>query len=184
MFETQPAVASPPLAWFCLRSQPKREHFAAGHLRQIEGVEVFLPRIRFKRSRRQGPVWVTEALFPNYLFARFCWKTSLRIVNHAPGVSGVVHFGSRWPTVLDAVMDELHSHFANDAIHVIPDKLSPGDAVRISGGVFHGLTAVITRVLPARERVAVLLEFLGRQTAAELPRAMVIRQANERDLLS
>jgi len=27
----------------------------------------FLPRIRFRRTRRQGPVWVTEALFPHYL---------------------------------------------------------------------------------------------------------------------
>ena len=44
------------VAWFCLRSQPKHEHIAAGHLRQIEGVEVFNPRIRFTRPTRVGPI--------------------------------------------------------------------------------------------------------------------------------
>ncbi len=57
-------------AWYCLRSQPKHEHIAAAHLRLLEGVTVFCPRIRFKRATRQGLVWVTEAMFPGYLFAR------------------------------------------------------------------------------------------------------------------
>src|SRR5258705_250702 len=60
-------------AWFCLRARSKHEHIAARHLQQMTDVEVFLPRIRFRRKTRQGPAWVTEALFPNYLFARFDW---------------------------------------------------------------------------------------------------------------
>ena len=62
---------------------------------------VFLPRIRFKRATRQGTAWVTEALFPGYLFARFDWRTSLRLVQHSRGVRGVVHFGERWPAIPD-----------------------------------------------------------------------------------
>ena len=95
--------SEPGVAWFCLRSHPKHEHIAARHLQQMEGVEVFNPRIRFSRSTKLGPVNVTEALFPNYLFARFDWKTSLARVHYAPGVSGVVHFGIKWPTVPEAV---------------------------------------------------------------------------------
>src|ERR1043166_9701891 len=87
-----PRIAS--VAWFCLRSQPKHEHIAARHLRQIENVEVFNPRIRFPRSTPAGKVIVTESMFPNYLFARFDWKLLLTRVHYAPGVSGVVHFGS------------------------------------------------------------------------------------------
>ena len=41
-------------AWFCLRAQPKHEHIAAGHLRELPGIEVFLPRIRFRRQTRRG----------------------------------------------------------------------------------------------------------------------------------
>src|SRR5687768_2875491 len=60
-----------PVAWFCLRSQPRHEHIAARQLAQMSDVEVFNPRIRFARPTRHGPAWVTESLFPNYLFARF-----------------------------------------------------------------------------------------------------------------
>jgi len=49
--------------------------------------------------------------------------------------------------------------------------------------VFHGLRAVITRVMPSRERVAVLLEFLGRQTTVELPNEALIRDMDERKLV-
>jgi len=166
--------------WFCLRSHPKHEHIAARHVSRLAGVETFLPRIRFRRTRRQGPVWVTEALFPNYLFARFSWHTHVHLVRHAPGVGDVVHFGKRWPTVLDDVMKELRSCFADDSVYVIDNSLAPGDEVKISGGAFHGLAGVITRVMPARERVAVLLEFLGRQTAVEIPASSVIKQAEAR----
>ncbi len=58
-------------AWYCVRSQNKHEHIAAAHLRMLDGVTVFCPRIRFKRTTRRGVVWVTEGMFPGYLFARF-----------------------------------------------------------------------------------------------------------------
>src|SRR5688572_14483603 len=87
------------VAWFCIRSQQRHEPLAARQLAQIEEVEVFSPRIRFPRSTCNGPVWVTESLFPNYLFARFDWRTSLARVHYAPGVKHIVHFGEKWPVV-------------------------------------------------------------------------------------
>ena len=170
-------------AWFCVRSQPKHEHIAAAHLKREPGIEVYLPRVRFKRATRRGPVWFTEALFPNYLFARFDLGQCLRQVCHAQGIRGVVHFGDRWPIVPDAVIEELRATLGEDPVHVIREELQPGEAVQIAGGVFHGLRAVVTRVMPSRERVAVFLEFLGRQTTVELPTGAVIRDMDERKLV-
>ena len=169
--------------WFCIRSQPKHEHIAAAHLATDPEFEVYLPRIRFKRATRRGPVWFTEALFPNYLFARFDVATCLRRVCHARGVRGVVHFGDRWPVVPEAVIEDLRLALGGDQVHVIREELRPGEAVRVAGGAFHGLRAVITRVMPSRERVAVLLEFLGRQTTVELPKEALIRDGDERKLV-
>ena len=121
--------------WFCLKSQPKHEHIAAAHLRQNSAVGVFLPRIRFKRATRQGTVWVTEALFPGYLFARFDWQSSLRQVQHSRGVRGVVHFGERWPAIPDAVIHELLQAVGETGLHTIPENLKPGDDVEITSGV-------------------------------------------------
>ena len=173
-------LCGPGPAWFCLRTQPKHEHIAAAHLQQEPDLEVYLPRIRFKRATRRGPVWFTEALFPNYLFARFELAACLRLVCHARGVRGVVHFGSRWPVVPDPVIAELRATVGADQVHVIREELRPGERVQIAGGAFHGLEAVVTRVMPSRERAAVLLEFLGQQTTVELPGADLIREGDER----
>jgi len=170
----------PSLAWYCLRSQPKHEHIAAAHLSRDLAVEVFLPRIRFKRATRRGAVWVTEALFPNYLFARFDLADSLRKVCHGRGVRGVVHFGTRWPTVPDPVVESLRTALGGDNLHLIPDEFAPGDSVRITGGVFHGLEAVVTRAMPGKERVAVLLEFLGRQASVEVDRSRLVPAQDRR----
>ena len=170
-------------AWFCVRSQLKHEHIAAAHLRSYYHLEVFLPRLRFKRSRRQGPVWVTEALFPNYLFARFNWHESLRSVLHARGVAGVVHFGDSWPVVADELIDELRATFGEKETHVISPVPEVGDEIQISGGAFHGLLAVVSQVLPARERVKVLFDFLGRQTTVDVKIADLVRGNERRSVL-
>ena len=183
---SQPVDQPPPgqkPAWFCVRTQPKHEHIAAAHLKQDVDLEVYLPRIRFKRATRRGPVWFTEALFPNYLFARFDLAACVRRVCHARGVRGVVHFGDRWPIVPETVIEELRATVGADNVHVIREELRPGETVQIAGGVFHGLRAVITRVMPSRDRVAVLLEFLGQQTTVELPGGAVVREGDERRLV-
>ena len=165
--------------WFCVRSRPKHEHIAAARLREA-GLEVFLPRLRFKKASVRGPVWVTEALFPNYLFARFALGESMRLVRYAAGVSTVVHFGPLVPAVPDEVIVELRRHIGADELHVLPDQFAPEDRVQISGGALHGLSAVVTQVMPAKERVKVLLDFLGRQTTVELEAAALVKEGSAR----
>jgi transcription antitermination factor NusG len=55
--------------------------------------------------------------------------------------------------------------------------------VQIIGGSFQGLHAVVARVMPGRERVAVLMEFLGRQTSIELPASTIIKPGQERTVI-
>jgi transcriptional antiterminator RfaH len=167
--------------WFCVRSQPKHEHIAAAHLKSMAGVQIFLPRVRFQRSTRQGMAWVTEALFPGYLFAQFEWSQSLRQVQAAPGVGGVVHFGTRWPVIEDAIIEDLRQAVGADELHVIASTLQPGDEVEITEGAMRGLRAVVSRVMPSRERVAVLLEFLGRQTTIEVSANFLLKEGDARD---
>ena len=176
------ASPDPDPAWFCVRSRPKHEHIAAARLREA-GLEVFLPRLRFKKGSVRGPVWVTEALFPNYLFARFDLRASLRLVRSAAGVSQVVHFGEITPAVPDDVVNELRAHLGTEELHVIPENFAPDERVQISGGVLHGLSAVITQVMPAKERVKVLLEFLGQQTVVEVDALTLVREKGPREKL-
>jgi transcriptional antiterminator RfaH len=165
--------------WFCVRTHPKHEHIAAAQLRIEPDIEVFLPRIRYRRSTRCGLAWVTEALFKDYVFARFDLGIALRRVQSSRAVRGVVHFGHRWPTVPDAAIAELQKAMGGEDMRVVEDTLQPGDTVQIASGAMHGLQAVVTRVMPAKQRVAVLLDFLGRQTAVELDRRALTFVAKE-----
>jgi len=162
-------------AWFCLRSQPKHEEIAASHLRKMDEVEVFNPRMRYTRSMKYGPVEVTESMFPNYLFARFDWTTSLNRVHYAPGVSGVVHFNDKWPTVPDGAIEEIRALLTTDGVHQVLNEPKVGDTVELAGGTFRGLSAIITRFMPGSQRVTVLMDFLGRQTAVEVGLPSIVR---------
>jgi transcriptional antiterminator RfaH len=178
-----PAIRAPApptdtsVAWFCLHAQAKHEHIAATHLRQME-IEVVNPRIRFRRLTKFGAAPVTEAMFPGYLFARFDLRTCLPRVKYAPGVKTVVHFGSRWPKVPDAVIEEIRTRLGQEELHEVPDELAPGQTVQIAGGAMHGLEAVITRVMPPQQRVLVLLDFLGRQVTVELENHQLVKPGN------
>lgn len=171
---------APALHWFCLKAQTKREHIAADHVRQISGATVFLPRVRFQRKTVRGLAWFTEALFPGYVFARFDFQQQFRQVNHAAGVRGVVHFGDRWPTVPDEAIAELQLAIGTESVCTIAEPLAAGEEVEVAAGAFRGLKAVVARVMPARERVLVLLDFLGRQTSVEVASADVIREGDQR----
>jgi transcriptional antiterminator RfaH len=168
------------IAWYCVRTQPKHEHIAAAKLRQDPDVEVFLPRIRYQRFTKTGPAWVTEALFLNYLFARFELSSRLRLVQAARGVRGVVHFGEQWPSIPDATMADLKAAVGFEDVRTLSQDLLPGDTVEIAGGVFDGLQAVVTRAMSGPQRVAVLLDFLGRQATVELNRSHLIRSQDVR----
>jgi transcriptional antiterminator RfaH len=165
------------LGWYCLRSQAKHEHIAAAYLRIIKEITVFCPRVRFKRQTRQGLVWVTEAMFPGYLFARFELATQLREVEYGHGVRGIVRFADRYPTIEDEVLDQLRDYVGGNDIKELDYAPSQGDSVQIVQGAFAGLEAVVTQILPAKERVKVLMDFLGRKIEAEVECANILWQA-------
>jgi transcriptional antiterminator RfaH len=155
-------------SWYTLRSKTKREHVAAAGLHRLDDVQTFCPRLRFRRATRRGRVWFTEALFPGYLFARFDLRDRMREVQYAMGVTGLVHFGDRYPRVPDAAIEHLRAAMDEEETRVIDCAPEPGDEVDVLSGSLAGLRAVVTRVLPARQRVAVLVDFLGRTVQAEL----------------
>ena len=116
-------------------------------------------------------------MFPNYVFAKFDWRTSLNTVHYARGAAGVVHFGSRWPTIPEEVIEGIRAlvgpdETQNDEKHVF----QPGDKVELNGGALHGLEAVVTQVMRGEQRVAVLMDFLGRQTTVELAMTTITKR--------
>jgi transcriptional antiterminator RfaH len=161
------ALVSEPV-WFCLKTQPKREHLAATALRRQFGVKCFSPRLRFRRMTQRGPVWFVEAMFPGYLFAKFVYSTQHRAVESSHGISGIVHFGDRLATLPENIVTALQSKVGAEEIVTLDCSLKVGQSVQIIAGPFHGLEVVVTQLLPAKERIRVLFDFLGRSMEMEV----------------
>lgn len=159
--------------WYCVRTQTKREHIAAGHLRQSEGIEVFCPRIKYRKATRRGKIWWLEPLFPGYLLAKFDIMEMERAVTFCQGVRGLVRFGSETPDVPEDFVVSLiqqvkkQSADSEELITVAP-SLNIGDEIEVANGPFQGMKGTIRSVAPAKERVKVLLEFLGQVQPVDL----------------
>lgn len=156
-------------AWYCVRTQTKREHIAAGYLRELESVEVWCPRLRYRKATRRGKVWWMEPLFPGYLLARFDLQELERAVTFSQGVRGLVRFGDAIPPVPDSFVDDLRAEFAGpDQIITVSTAVELGDEVEMAHGPLQGQRGTVVSVLPAAERVKVLLEFLGGPQAIDV----------------
>lgn len=156
------------MPWYCIHAAPKQENKVAQLLQRDLGLEVFAPRIRFRRMRAGRPMWATEALFPGYIFALFDYLERRRQINALPGVTSIVHFGEQLSPVSDAVMSELRALVQdNETVEIAADP-QPGSEVVISSGSMSGLRVLVTRVIPARQRIAILLELLGSEREVEI----------------
>ena len=160
--------------WFCLKAQPKREHLAAIALRRQFGIECFSPRLRFRKMTNRGPVWFVEAMFPGYLFAKFVYSKQHRAVEASHGIRGIVHFGDRLATLPENIVVGLQSRVGAEEVVTIDSSIKIGQAVQITEGPFRGLEVVVTQVLPAKERVRFLFEFLGRSVEMEISTTKVL----------
>jgi transcription antitermination factor NusG len=78
-------------------------------------------------------------------------------------------------------MSELQDYVGDQEVKVMDYQPSPGDYVKIGEGPFVGLEAVVVSILPARARVRVLMEFLGRKIETEVEPGNILEQIAQID---
>jgi transcriptional antiterminator RfaH len=175
-FDPTDAMKTTDSLWYCLRALPKREHIAAATLRRELDLPCFSPRVRFRKLTARGPVWFVEALFPGYLFSKFVYRDAHRRVSSAGPVQCIVRFGDYIPALDDTTIDLLRQSAGEDEVVTVDPEVRAGDSVHVSEGPFQGLVVLVTQVLPGRERVRILLEFLGRQIETDVAREKLLPQ--------
>jgi transcriptional antiterminator RfaH len=122
----------------------------------------------------RGPVWFVEAMFPGYLFAKFTYSTQHRAVESSHGIRGIVRFGDRLASLPENIVVALQSTVGAEEIVTLDSSLKVGQPVQIIDGPFQGLEVVVTHLLPAKERIRVLFDFLGRSMEIEISTAKVL----------
>ena len=157
------------LRWYCVRSKPKKERMAAVALVTLYGMEVFCPQIRFQRKTLRGPCWFQEAMFPGYFFARFDLSRMQQAVSYAPGVLHLPRFNGEIIPLPDSAIEALRKELDEDAVATAAAPLEKGEETTILEGPMRGLKVKVIRLMPARDRVAVLMEWMGTLVEAEFP---------------
>jgi transcriptional antiterminator RfaH len=148
--------------WAVARLEFGRERLGLDSLAR-GGFAPYCPRVREHRRLRTGrKVVVTPALFVGYCF--IVVEAQWYAARWAPGIIGLIMDGIRPAKVPDRVIADLRSREVNGCVELPQEpRLRPGDLVKITGGVFVGLSGLVAGMKP-RERVELLLAALGRVT--------------------
>jgi transcriptional antiterminator RfaH len=160
-------------AWYVLQTNRYKEEFARVSLERRD-IATYLPRI--VQWPRPAVGSAIAPMFPGYLFARVSLLDDFSRFSWTPGVKAFVSFGDGPASIDDSAIEFLKRREGADGLIRCGTAFDDGGEVRIVNGPFRGLTGIVERRLPARERVCVLMELLHRQTRVELPERW-IRQA-------
>jgi len=172
---TQEALQiEPGLRWYAIQIKVNRERDVERRLTDL-GLEVFQPWMRARRRIGSKFHWVNVPLFPGYVFCRLDMVLSGKAARYSPGVKDFLTFGSRLAEVGEDIIRALRERCPDGVAQIDPVKAKPGDTVRINEGPFSGLEAIFEQKLKGAERVAVLLDILGRQTRIVLPSETIVK---------
>jgi transcription elongation factor/antiterminator RfaH len=158
----------PGLRWYAMQTKANKEKEVEKRLSDLR-IEVFLPWMRTRRRIGSRFHWVLIPLFPGYLFCRLDLLESGKVARYAPGVKDFLKFGNHIAEVGGAIVTSLRERCPEGIAQIELMSAKPGDPVKINEGPFSGLEAIFEKKMKGSERVAVLLEILGRQTRLVLP---------------
>jgi len=155
--------------WFVAHTQPHAEAKATAHLNR-QGFEIYFPRYLKRRRHARRVETVAAPLFPRYLFvavdlAAQRWRSIYSTV----GVHRLVCNGDEPSAVPDGVVEALKSREDGNGFIKL-DRRPPfrgGDKIRVLDGVFSSCFGLFEG-LAERERIAILLDLLGRKVRVVL----------------
>jgi transcriptional antiterminator RfaH len=153
-----------PASWYVVQTQPNAERKALVHLER-QGFATYLPRYLKRRRHARRVDIVSAPLFPRYLFVEIDMATRRwRSIHSTVGVSQLVCAGDVPSPVPEYVVAALKDR--EDAEGFIQLARQPsfrrGDKIRVRAGLFSDCLGLYDG-MPDRERIAVLIDLLGRK---------------------
>ena len=149
--------------WYVAQTHAHAEAKAALNLRR-QGYAVFFPRYRKRRRHARRIEIVSAPLFPRYVFVLVDRaKQRWRAIGSTFGVAHLVCHGDGPTVVPDKVIAELREREDSQGlVNLDSPMFTPGARVRVRSGAFGDSLGQFDGMTD-RERVAVLLDLLGRK---------------------
>jgi transcriptional antiterminator RfaH len=151
-------------SWFVVQTQPHAETKASAHLTR-QGFEIYLPRYLKQRRHARRLERVVAPLFPRYMFVAVDLAVERwRAIQSTVGVSRLVCSGdSPTPVAPDMIAGFKDREDERGFVKIegrVP--FAPGDRIRAAEGAFAACLGLFEGMTD-RERVAILLDLLGRK---------------------
>jgi transcriptional antiterminator RfaH len=152
------------LRWYVAQTRPHGETKASLHLGR-QGFETYLPRYLRKRRHARRVDTVASPLYPGYVFVAINLGVQRwRSIQSTVGVSRLVCRGEDPAAVPEGVVEELQRRQDEGGLIRLERRarFNPGDTVRVVAGAFSDCLGLYEG-MDDRERVAILLDLLGRK---------------------
>ena len=161
--------------WYVVHTNPKQEERANSNL-IAWGVETVYAKMKTRRHNEFTgvPTYITQPLFPLYLFAKFK-REQLSKILFTRGVHDVVCFGDGPACVSEEIIDVIRERIDQNGFVKLNNDLKPGDKVVISAGPLKNLIGVFEREVKGSERIMILLTAIGYQGHLEVDRNLIKR---------
>jgi transcription elongation factor/antiterminator RfaH len=153
--------------WYVLHTKSRHESVVTEGLAK-KAMDVFLPRVRVRSTRKDRRAMIHVPLFPGYLFIRTDLRphTHLDIVKTA-GVVRLIGTHQGPVPVPDEAVESLKIMVASDMPIVTGRRLQKGDRVVVVNGPLAGVSGTFVRYR-SQERVVVNIEALGQFASVDV----------------
>lgn len=153
--------------WFVVQTRPNSERRAVANLKR-QGFEVYFPVYSKRRSHAGKVDMVAAPLFPRYLFVAIDLESQRwRSISSTFGVAQLVRHGDRPAPLADEIIAELRDREDERGLIQVGGAFRLGERVRVVGGAFADHFGMFESMGDG-ERVAVLLDILGRKVRATM----------------
>jgi transcriptional antiterminator RfaH len=160
--------------WFVAHTHPHAESKATTHLNR-QGFEIYFPRYLKRRRHARRIETVAAPLFPRYLFVAIDLDAQRwRSIYSTVGVNRLVCNGDDPTPVPDGIVEALKKREdMNGFIKLDPRApFRTGDKIRVLDGAFSSCLGLFEG-MAERERIAILLDLLGRKVRVVLDADLV-----------
>lgn len=164
--------------WYVVQTNIKQEDRANDNLRAW-GVETLHAKLKTPRFNEftGTPTYVTQPLFPRYIFAKFNALEELPKIRFTRGVHNVVSFGENPASVDHDIIEIIRARLDENGFVKAKDDFKVGDKVVISAGPMRNLMGIFEREEKGTNRVAILLTAIEYQGRLVIHKDLVKRAA-------
>ena len=126
--------------------------------------DYYLPKITSKKINSNPKV---EMLFPGYIFVNISFE-NYSALKYTMGIRNIVKFGDHISCISDKEIEAMQMVEKKSKINPVVSQIKIGQEVKIAEGPLTGIIAKVCS-LPSKERVGILLSFLGSVRRVTIP---------------